>query len=148
MLHLTVTCAVGLKLASRFVFHSPMAFCMKAIRFLLILCSSKYSGIQYEAGVMRFRWSQFCNYCVSHCYHWYSLYLKFHYTPLQADKLACRGDRHEAPLICVFLVSLFPGRTTSRFCASMALLTDCTWRLTSATHQHQDNQQRMLTTPF
>lgn len=147
MLHLIVTCAMGLKLASRFVFRSPMEFCMKAVRLLLILYSSGTLGFRYEAGVMRFGWSQFCIYCVSHCLST-DIVCTYSFTVPVQFRWNMLAGRHEAALIWIFPVSLFPGRTTSRFCASMALLTDCTWRLMSATHQGQANQQRMLTTPF
>lgn len=76
ILHLTVTWAMGLKLASRCVFFSPLECCM-------------------------FK-------------HWYSQTETFWFFKKEAG--TCWAI-HEAPLICIFHVSLFPGRTSSRFCA-------------------------------
>lgn len=79
ILHLTVTCAMGLKLASRCVFFRPLEFC-------------------------KFK-------------QWYSLHVtNWDILILSKGAGTCWGT-HEAPLICIFPVSLFPGRTSSRFCA-------------------------------
>lgn len=45
IMHLTVTCAIGLKLAFSVVFPFPTEFLMKAFRALLILNSFRHSRI-------------------------------------------------------------------------------------------------------
>ena len=45
MPHLMLTWAIGFELASRVVFHISIEFWMKALRFLLILYSSRHSSI-------------------------------------------------------------------------------------------------------